>query len=352
MLLFRRLVLLSPIFIASVTFAEVTAGVIIPLSGPGATYGIGCRNGVLLALEELKDKINGRFKIVFEDDQNSPTRTISSLRKLNAVSKTEFVLTFASNTSNALSPLADRENFIHFALATDPLVVKGKKNAFNYWVTPSEEAKTLVAELKRRNIKRIAVYTAQQDGTLAMGSEFLKVSKESGLEVVTNQEVPPDSRDFRSLLAKLALIKNLDGIFNNLYIEQGGIFARQARDRGFTIPIFNIELYEDPALVESAQGALEGQFYINAPTGEKNFSKRYFAKFPKDNLFTASNCYDFVGLLASSPELTVDGFRKYLENLKDYPGASGKSSATGDHRFTLPAVVKEIRGKEFIELER
>lgn len=352
MSLFCKLFLITIFAFSSIASAETKIGVILPLTGGAAEYGIACNNGITLAQEDFKEKIGGRFSVVFENDQNSPALTVSSLRKLRAFDKSEFFLTFASNTSNSVNSLADKEGFILFALATDPNVVKNKKNVFSYWVTPEEEVKTLIAELNRRNIKRIALFSTQQDGILSIKNTLQGLAATAGIEIVFDEEFSPDNRDFRTSLGKLTKIKNLDGIFNNLYVDQVGLFAKQAHELGFKLPIFDIELYESAAVVESSQGALEGQFYINAPIGEKKFAERYRARFPSNSPSTAANCYDFIGLLATSPELTVDGFRKYLETLKDYPGAVGKSSASGDHRFTLPAVVKEIRGKEFVTLDR
>lgn len=40
----------------------------------------------------------------------------------------------------------------------------------------------------------------------------------------------------------------------------------------------------------------------------------------------------------------------FLRGLKDYPGASGVFSATGDGRFTLPATLKMVKGDEFVEV--
>jgi branched-chain amino acid transport system substrate-binding protein len=352
MLQFRILILSSLVFFSTIVKAEVSVGLILPLSGGAAIYGNACRNGVTLGFEDFKEKINGRFKVDYEDDQNSAAQTVTALRKLRASKKSEFIVSFTSNTSNAINSLADRENFILFALATDPAVVNGKKNVFSYWVTPETETKALIAELNFRKMKKIAVFTAQQTGALAVRDSFLKEAPKYGIEIVAQEEISPEEKDFPSLLAKLTRIKEIDGIFNNLYLDQAGLFAKQLKDRGINAPTFDIEMYENDAVVKNAQGALEGQFFINAPVGEKEFIAKYKSRFPKDSLVGAANCYDFIGLLSSSPELSVSGFRTYLENLKDYPGAAGKSSATGDHRFSLPAIVKEIRGKEFIELER
>ena len=336
MLLFRILTLLF--LFSSIAKAETkSVGVILPLSGGGASYGVACKNGIELGLKDFKDKIGDKFKVIFEDDQNTSSQTLSALRKLRNSNRSDIFLTFSSSTSNAISPLADKENFLLFALATDPNVVKERKNAFNYWVTPDEEVKLLIAELLKRNIKHIAIFTTQHEGTFAFKKTLEEYLVNTGIEVIFEDEFSPNDRDFRTSLTKLSKVKNLGGIFNNLYIDQVGLLPKQARDLGIKVPVFSWELYENAAVIEAAQGALEGQFFVTAPVGIKEFEIRYKEMFPQESVITAANCYDYVGLLAAAPDISVAGFRSYLETLKDYPGAVGKSSATGDHRFTLPA---------------
>ena len=186
---------------SSLAKAEVKVGVILPLSGGAAEYGVACKNGIEMGLEEFKDKIAGKFSIVYEDDQNAPAQTVTSLRKLRSANNSEFILTFASNTSNAINSLADKEGFLLFALATDPNVVKNKANVFSYWVTPEEEVKTLLKELARRNINRIAVFTTQHDGTLAIKKTLQTLAPASGVQIIFDEEIAPDEREFRTLLA-------------------------------------------------------------------------------------------------------------------------------------------------------
>jgi len=328
--------------------AEVPVGAVLGLSGPTAGYGAACRNAITMALEDFSTKVKGKFKLSFEDDANNPTRTVSAVRSLKQREGTKIFLTWASNTSNAVNRLADREDFIVFAIASDPEVPKGKKNVFSYWVTPDAELQQLVAAMKRRNLLRIAIITGQQEALLAFRAELNRRAPAAGITVLSSDEVTTDQTDFKPILNRIGKLERLDGIFNNLYGNHTGLFARQAQELGIKVPLFAIEMYEDPAVIDLAEGALEGQFFVSAPDGSGDFIKRYRARFPKDSIMAAANCYDYVGLLANAPDLSVEGFRTYLETLKDYNGAVGTVSTSGDHRFTLPAAVKVIKGKEYV----
>jgi branched-chain amino acid transport system substrate-binding protein len=336
-------------YFAIEVFAQTPIGIILPLSGEGASFGKSCQNGITLAKEDFKN--SNQLAFYFEDDQNSPTKVLSAQKNLTQNYQPKVFLTFSSTVSKTIAPLAERENFIQLAIASDPLIVSKKNNSFTYWVTPESEVEALIVELKKRKIQKISLITAQQDAMLTFKKLLLQ---DPSFEILSDEEILPEVKDFKANLIKMKKFKDLEGIFNNTYVGQPGLLAKQARELGFNIPIFDIELYENESEVKVSQGALEGQFFINAPNGTKDFQERYRKKFPEDNIVTAGNCYDIVGLLSQAVENVGNGdvvekVRNYLQNLQNFNGALGNVSATGDNRFKFSAVVKEIRNGKFVE---
>ncbi len=63
----------------------VKIGGIAPLSGAVAVYGVECKNGIDLAVEEINAAggINGKkIEFVCEDDEGSPDKTVNAFKKL------------------------------------------------------------------------------------------------------------------------------------------------------------------------------------------------------------------------------------------------------------------------------
>ena len=61
----------------------VKIGGIFPLSGGVAVYGIGCRNGVELAIKEINAAggINGKkVVLISEDDEGNPEKTVNAYK--------------------------------------------------------------------------------------------------------------------------------------------------------------------------------------------------------------------------------------------------------------------------------
>jgi len=70
-----------------------------------------------------------------------------------------------------------------------------------------------------------------------------------------------ESRDFRPFINKLKTKKDLDAIFVELFFGQPGLFAKQAKELGVKLPLFNVETFEDINELKLSEGALVGHWY-------------------------------------------------------------------------------------------
>ena len=165
------------------------------------------------------------------------------------------------------------------------------------------------------------------------------------VKIEFDEEHNPDVRDFKPFLAKLRGRTDLDAVLVLLMVNgQCGLFAKQAREMGLKIPLFNIEGFEDAHEQALAQGALTGHWYVtNAdPSGE--FLAAYRRRYPQDSIFAAGNGHDAMLLLAAAAgkNLKSEALNRFLHEVRDFKGVLGTFSATEDNRFTLPAAVKEV----------
>ena len=322
-------------------------GVILVLSGEMSTAGSGCRNAMQIALDKLDPALQNRINLIFEDDKLQPALAVAAYRKLRSVDNIQAVLTFGSGSSNAVAPLAESDGIPMIAIASDFKIVRDRSKPFLLWVSPAEEVKVLVREMKRRGYRRIASIVATQDGMLSISRE-LDHARGSSFDVVVHEEVPGDMRDFRPFLSKLRTYTGIDAVFVALMPGQSGIFAKQARQRGIQIPLFNAETFEEPDDVKTSEGALFGAWYVQADDPDSGFLETFRKKYPDSSQFSAANCHDAV-MLASEAVRQKKPLDVFLASLKDFSGALGTYSATGDHRFTLPATVKVVTENGFVK---
>lgn len=332
--------------------SDFHVGAIMALSGDGGGYGEALRNGMEMALSDMPAEIREKIKIHYEDDVFISRNTISAFQRLSSTYKLDSVVTISSSTSKAVVSLTERAEVPLLAIASDHQVSKDKKYAFNFWVTPEEESGAVFKEVLKRGYKKIARISATHDGTFALNKAFDKFNEKGEVEIILDEDYPIDVKDFKPYLTRLRLKKGLDAIFINLLPGQVGLFAKQAREMKINVPVFDVEVFEDHNEVKNSNGALIGQWYVNADEGDLGFQKRYKEKFPNATSYASGNGYD---LVMHFKEAYLQGLRgkevaKYFHNLKDYKGSLGTYSATGDNRFTMPACVKVVRENGFEKL--
>ena len=347
--LFAFLVHVAPAFCE-----DVTIGAIFPLSGKAAYIGEACQNGITMAIDSLPEADRSRIHVMYEDDKLVPKNTVSAFQKLAASGKVNAVLTLSSATSKAIAPLADARRIPVLAIASDPAIVKNKKYVFNLWVTPETQVQLMLERLKSLGIKKIARIYSEHDAILAYVEAFDRLNS-GDFSIVLDDPYSTESRDFKPFLTKLKQRSDVDAIFAEVFFGQAGLFAKQARDLGITLPLFNIESFEDPNELKASEGALAGNWYIQADDPQADFLSAYQAKFPDKSYYSSANCYDAIGLLAKASSegssTSPEGLRDYLASVKDYRGALGTFSATGDNRYSLPATVKLVTESGFQKLD-
>ena len=120
-------------------------------------------------------------------------------------------------------------------------------------------------------------------------------------------------------------------------------FAKQLRSSGYRGEIFGFEMMSDVNEIQAAGGALDGVWYVDGHSGDEDFIAKYTKAFGSDGNYGAGNGFDMVQILAKAwagGARTGPALADHLRELKDYQGALGTYSATGDNRFTLAAVVR------------
>lgn len=351
------LAIFSTFFFAQLAYAEsseapiLKVGVIVPLTGEGASWGNSFRNGMLLALEELSPEDRRRVQFIFEDDQLSASKAVSALTKLVTHDHIQAVINLSSGTANALAPIVERQGIVLLAVASDPKIVNGRRFAFNFWVTPEAEAQAMIPEALRRKYKNVVRLTTIHEGAFAVRNAMDAVNQ-GRIKFGIDEEYAPDNKDFRTVLAKIKARKDFDAIHPILFPGQLSTFTKQARSMGIELPFFGWEFFEDANEVKNSAGTMIGAWYVNADDSRGDFDQRYLKMFPGASLYTAANGNDAVLLFiaAAKKNPSSDGAREFLAQLKDFQGALGTYSSSGDNRFTLPAAVKEVTADGFKKL--
>jgi len=326
---------------------DIKIGITVALSGSSAALGQDSRDGMIMASEELKDK-GVSLSLIFEDDQYDIEKTVTAFNKLLYFDGIRYVVTFGSGNSLAICPLAKEKRVFQVAISSDPKVLE-----YEYTIKvgsdPNEFGKSLAEEVIRRDYKRIYIIVSNYPAIYAFIDEFQKREGIAG-RVIGESKVDLSETDFKTVLLK-AKESNPDSILLEIIPGRVGILAKQAREMGITVPLFAAGVFEDQTAIDTAGGALEGQWFVN-PEVSASFIKRFQSRFNRIPGREATNGYDSIMLIGNAIKEVGDDPVKvndYLHKILAFDSDSVVGGVRVEKgNFIKVNVVKIVKGDTFV----
>lgn len=298
---------------------DLKVGFIGGLSGPFKVYGEASKNGLEMGLDAAGRK---GVKVIYEDDQFTPAKTVTAFKKLTEVDKVDLLIVLASSPSKAVAPLAEQKQIPLLAWASDAEVAHGRKFVIRSWVSGEAEAERLATEVKRRNLQRVGFLISTTDYGRSVRDGFKKSIDPSIL--VEEAEYPADAQDFKPFLLKLRA-KGATALGMCLNPGQSGASAKQAKDLGMKLEIFGCETLDDMHEVKLSEGALLGSWFVTAGVTDK-FHEEYLKRFGNDDVLAGAAVHYDIGKLLSyfaNAATSAPQFSRY----SDHPQQGGVSTA-------------------------
>lgn len=324
----------------------VKIGASLPLTGGAGFIGQGMKDAIELAKENQKDT-KYDYQIVYEDDKLDAKEASNAVQKLINIDSVDVLISATSGPGNVIAPIAEQNKVLHMSTASDGNIAKKQYN-FIHWTTPEEEARTFVAELQRRNIKKVAVIGTNQQGIIAVTDAVKENIKGTDINIVSESYFNFGDKDFKTLLIK-AKESNPDIYLFESFSPEIEAITKQARELGITniTSIESFEMSEEPEL-------FEGLWYVNPADSTEEFNNLYNAKYGKNPGLAAANGYDEFNLIVMAYENagknlgpdekpSVDQVSDELLKIKNYKGALGNLNVLSNRIVDSKAVVRMIK---------
>jgi branched-chain amino acid transport system substrate-binding protein len=342
----------------------IKVGSVLSLTGDLAEYGTRCREGIDLAVDEINAAggVNGRpLQIVYEDDKGVPTEGVSAFNKLTTVDKVPVVIgAVSSSVTLALEPIATRDQIFLFSpVSSSPKIPGRSKYLYTMWPPDTLEARAL-AEFATQQLKKSRVAILYVDGEYGLGlmEQFRKRAQELGMQVVSAEAYPLNNKDFRFVIPKLKQA-NPDVIFLAGYHKEMAFATKEIREAGMDQQILGNTDYEVDELLQIAGKAAEGAVYatprFNPDQGgtiQKQFAAKFKEKYHKEPSLFQANAYDLVFFIATAFKangVNAEALVKYVPTIRDYDGASGRTSFTEGGEVVKDITIKTVRDGHFTE---
>ncbi len=247
------------------TSGAIKIGAALGLTGYGSAWGEGEREAIQLAVEEFNAKGALQVQVITEDTKSTGEGTVNAITKLVNVDHVLAIIgpTWGDSFQGAY-PLTQQKHvpIITPSGAMETIENKSKLDyLFSTWLPQQPETAALVQYLLNHNLTRVATVTDLDAFNKKATEIFIATATAKGLTVVSHEEVPIGTTDFRTLITKLKSLQP-QAVFVNLQDTSSiGPFNQQLKDLGVKTLLFGVTSVENPENLQKFPHFFDGMVY-------------------------------------------------------------------------------------------
>lgn len=300
----------------------IKVGVMLPLTGDAASYGVSVKN----AVEFAKKEMNSNIQLVYEDTKCEGKEAVTAMNKLISVDNVAAIIgELCSGATLAAAPLAEQNKVILISPASTSQELTNA-GMYIYRTVPSDALQgdfgaKLVYE---KGVRKLAVLYSNDD----YGVGFNNVLKEKfpalGGEVVISEAVERGVVDLRTPLTKIKE-KNPDAIYIISNSPDSAVAAlKQITELGITAAVIGSEGLKADYIIENAKEAAEGMIVTSVSSGTTDFVARYKAAGNELGPFAAQgyDAFKAIALAVQQGATSGEQIKAQLDKIT-FEGASG-----------------------------
>jgi branched-chain amino acid transport system substrate-binding protein len=342
---------------------NIKVGEFASLTGKEAVFGQNAHKGTLLAIEEVNAAggvLGRKLELLTEDDQSKPGESATIVKKLISRDKVVAVLgEITSGRTLEAAPIAQQAKIPLISPGATNVAVTAKGNyifrvCFIDDFQGTVMAKFAADSLKLKNVAILSSVSSAQ--AVGLAKFFREGFTARGGAIAIEQKYGEGDKDFR---AQLTAIKSAgaDGIYVPGYYAEAALICKQARELGLNVPMFGVDGWESPELIQIGGAAVEGTYFSthysvdNESKDVVAFNERFKQRWGIDSNALSALGYDSAMVLVDAIKRagTTDGpkLRDALAATKDFQGATGRITFDAQRNPTKSAVVLTVKNGHY-----
>jgi len=345
---------------ASAQDKVIRIGVLMPISGPASYFGVMGKEGIDLALEQLKAGVNGyRLQVQYEDSACSPLQATNTVKRVLEQFKPHIVVgEECSDASLAIAPILEQAKvpMLNAGSVTMKLTESGYKYVFRIFPNAEQQSIPLAKNAYDKLKARTAVLLYEKTNAGNDNAEgFEKLFVAAGGKVLAKIDFGRDVNDFTPIATRIAGLGKVD-VLPTFALEGQQVRLAQALAQarvvkgggGNAIQMGSIWL--PYGFDQKAGQASEGYIRIVQfdPTEKRkvvqDFVAAFRAKYGADKVPTHINAhaYDAILLVAEAVRrgsTDSESIRDRLSKMKDVEVTTGKITFDAKGQNTDPSVI-------------
>lgn len=327
----------------------IKVGALFSVTGPAAFLGA----PEAKTAQMVADKINAaggvdgrKIQLIIKDTAGSPEKTVSFARQL--IEEERVLAIIGPSTSGEtmqIKNLCEENQTLLISCAAAEVIVKPvAKYVFKTAQNDSAAIAWIYRHMKDKNITRIAILTGNDGFGVAGKKQLEDAAKAAGLEIAANEVYDKQATDLTDILTKVKSAAGVQAVVNWSIVPAQSIVAKNMRQLGMTIPLYQSHGFGNRKYVEQAGVAAEGILF---PASRLLVAHELPDNHPQKAVLTAylkdyetqfkEEASAFGGYAHDALMLVVEGVRRAqstdpakvrdtLEKLKNFVGVTGTFS--------------------------
>jgi branched-chain amino acid transport system substrate-binding protein len=321
----------------------IKIGGLLPISGPGAYFGVQDRQGVDLALEELnKTGVNGyKFAIRYEDSACSPLPATQAARRLIDQYKPDVIIgEECSDATLAIMPTVEQAKIPLINAGSSAIRITEPGNPWTFRIFPNEVMQGLDLATHAYNDLNARIAALLHENTNA-GIGNAKIFSEAftklGGKIIADIGFGRDVNDFTAIATRISGLGKID-VIPTYTLEGQGLKITQALAQAGVVkggdgPAIQLGTIWLPLGFEQKAGKASVG-YVRAvqfdPAEEReivrNFVRSFKARFNSDPTHLNAHAYDqimLIGDVVKRGAKDAQSIRDMLAATKSFAGVTG-----------------------------
>lgn len=333
----------------------VKMGVVLDITGAGASLGVAERETIELLAEQVNDEggIGGReLEVIIEDNQSTEDGAAKATNKLLTTDEVHILLG-ASRTgpSLAMRPLAEQAEIPMVSLAANQKIVDGSEWVFKTAQNDRVVLEKMVDDMAAKGYTKVAVARDASGFGEGIPEMLTEIGSDAGIEVTAVEKFAPDATDFTAQMVNVR-DANPDAVLIWGIPPAAALAQKAYVQLGIDKPVYQSHGIGNQVFLDEAGESAEG---LLAPLGKmlvadqlpdddpqkevvNTFVSDYEAKWDKKPSTFAGHAYDGFWIAVNAIEeagTDPQALRDAIEATADWPGVSGIFTMTPEDHSGL-----------------
>ena len=325
---------------------SIKIGAIFSVTGPASFLGAPEEKTVRLFVDKLNAAggIHGRrVELVLKDSGGSPEKAVSFAKQLIEEEKVLAIIgpSTSGETMQIKALCEENEMILVSCAAAEAITNPVARYVFKTPQKDSQAVTWIYNTMKDLGISKIAVVTSN-DGFGNQGKLQLEaLAPEHGIQILLNEVYDKQATDLTDIVTKVKSAAGVQAVVNWSIVPAQSIVAKNMKQIGLDVPLFQSHGFGNPKYVEQAGVAAEGTLFVagrllvvdELPDDHPQkallaaYKKEYEAKYNEPVSTFGGHAYDAFTIviegIRKAGSTDRDKVRDAIENLKGFAGTAG-----------------------------